>query len=391
MRNPLAPASVLAERLADVPLLDHHCHGIVREAPDTDTVLDHLTEAPDRLAARTTPLESSLGIGVRAALGLVLGLEAPVRSEDYLTARAAYAPEDLFARSLATGGVRGLLVDTGFRSELVLEPAELEAASGVPALEVVRLEAIAERVLADLGATADFRAALEAAVARAARRAVAYKSVAAYRSGLDLPDRPPAPRALETALARILDERDRGHGVRVVDRDLVAAIVWAALEVAPLPLQFHVGIGDPDVRLARGHPGELQPFIEAIAPHGVRLVLLHTYPFHREAALLAHDYPHVFVDLGLAESFVGPAAPAVLAEMLELAPWGKLCYSSDAFGLPELYALGALGHRRAMAAYLEPLLAEGWIAEREAFRLARLVAYENALALYELPWPLPTT
>lgn len=388
MRNPLVPATVLAERLADVPLLDHHCHGILRTKLDTETVLDHLTEAPGREAARTTPLESSLGIGVRAALGLVLGLESPVSSEEYLAARAALEPEDLLARSLAAGGVRGLLVDTGFRSELLLEPGELEAASGVPAREVVRLEAIAEGVLADLGTAADFLGALDEAIARAARRAVAYKSVAAYRSGLDLPERPPSPRALESQLARILDARDRGLGVRVVERELVAAIVWRAVEVAPLPIQLHVGIGDPDVRLARGRPGELQPFIEAVAPRGARLVLLHTYPFHREAALLTHDYANVFMDLGLAESFVGPAAPRVFAETLELAPWGKLCYSSDAFGLPELYALGAFSHRRAMAAYLEPLLEQGWIAEREAFRLARLVGYENALALYELPWPL---
>jgi len=39
----------------------------------------------------------------------------------------------------------------------------------------------------------------------------------------------------------------------------------------------------------------------------------------------------------------GTRASAVLAEVLELAPFGKVLYSSDAFGLPELVPGGRAG------------------------------------------------
>ena len=42
-------------------------------------------------------------------------------------------------------------------------------------------------------------------------------------------------------------------------------------------------------------------------------------------------------DVGEAIPQVGGRAPTVLAELLELAPWSKVLYSSDAFGLAELY------------------------------------------------------
>src|SRR5262249_59315655 len=79
----------------------------------------------------------------------------------------------------------------------------------------------------------------------------------------------------------------------------------------------------------------------------VPLMLLHCYPYHRQAGYLAHAYPHVYVDVGLAINHVGARAPAVVAESLELAPFGQVLFSSDAWGPPELHYLGALLWRRA--------------------------------------------
>jgi hypothetical protein len=76
-------------------------------------------------------------------------------------------------------------------------------------------------------------------------------------------------------------------------------------------------------------------------------MLLHNYPYHREAGYLAQVFPHVYVDAGLATHNLGARAPALLAEALELTPFGKFLYSSDAFGLPELYYLGATLFRSA--------------------------------------------
>ena len=76
------------------------------------------------------------------------------------------------------------------------------------------------------------------------------------------------------------------------------------------------------------------------------MLLLHNYPFHRHAAYLAQVFGHVFVDIGLAVHNTGALSKALIRETLELVPFGKLLFSSDAYGLAELYYLGALLFRR---------------------------------------------
>lgn len=63
---------------------------------------------------------------------------------------------------------------------------------------------------------------------------------------------------------------------------------------------------------------------------------------------VATVHPHVHLDVGLALHYVGPdRAAAVLAEAMELTPFGKLLYSADAYAVPEFYHPGALTFRRA--------------------------------------------
>jgi len=70
------------------------------------------------------------------------------------------------------------------------------------------------------------------------------------------------------------------------------------------------------------------------------------------AGYLAQVFPHVFVDVGLATHNVGLRAGAVIAETLELTPFGKFLFSTDAFGLAELYHLGTLLFRKGLSDFL---------------------------------------
>ena len=74
----------------------------------------------------------------------------------------------------------------------------------------------------------------------------------------------------------------------------------------------------------------------------------------------------------------------MLRETLELVPFAKLLFSSDAYGLAELYLLGALLFRRAMSTVLGELVADGEATADDAARVARLVARENARRAYAL-------
>jgi len=151
-----------------------------------------------------------------------------------------------------------------------------------------------------------------------------------------------------------------------------------------LPVQFHVGYGDSDVDLDRCNPLLLTPLLRAVQPTGVPIMLLHNYPYHREAGYLAQVFPQVYIDAGLATHNLGTRAPALLAEALELAPFGKFLYSSDAFGLPELYYLGAALFRTALSGFLAAGLQDDLYSERTVVRLTRMFCADNAKRAYGL-------
>ena len=153
----------------------------------------------------------------------------------------------------------------------------------------------------------------------------------------------------------------------------------AALEAneetgSPLPVQVHCGFGDSDLWLARADPSHLKPVLERF--RDTSFVLLHCYPFVREAGWLAHVYGHVWFDLSLTIPHVSRPAE-MLRQALELAPVSKLLYASDAARTPELYYLAAKWWREALAEVLPELLGD------EAEVAARRILRENALELYQ--------
>ena len=152
------------------------------------------------------------------------------------------------------------------------------------------------------------------------------------------------------------------------------------------PLQVHVGFGDPDLDLHRSDPLLLTDLIRASEGRAA-ILLLHTYPFQRGAGYLAQMFPHVYLDVGLAVNYAGAASPAIVAESMELAPFRKLLFSSDAWGAPELHLLGSWLFRRAMSRLLGEWVARGDWSRADAERVVELVAVENARAVYGLPAP----
>ncbi|MFD8870212.1 amidohydrolase family protein, partial [Streptomyces sp. NPDC059590] len=210
-----------------------------------------------------------------------------------------------------------------------------------------------------------------------------FKSVAGYRYGLDLDPTPPAPAPLRAAADRWLAARASGDpaAARVADPVLLRHLLWSAAHTA-LPLQLHTGFGDPDLRLDRCDPLLLTDFIRAVRPTGCALILLHGYPYHRSAAYLAAVFPHVYADVGLALTHTGARAGAVLAEVLEVAPFGKVLFSTDAYGLPELYVVGARLFQEALDGLLARWVRDGAWGAADAERVAALVAADNARRVY---------
>jgi uncharacterized protein len=362
------------------PLVDHHCHGLVLRELDRAGLEALLNEGSGQAPSGTSVFDSMLGLALRRHCAPVLDLDPFADVDSYVRRRRELGPEEVARRMLAASGVTTFVVDTGFVPEPVTGPDRLaQLAGGADAHEVIRLEQLAEQLLVEPEGAADFVARFGARLAESA--AVGAKSIAAYRVGLALPATKPADDVLATALARIECEAD--GTIRVADPVVTAWLAWTAVE-AGMPLQFHVGYGDSDIDLLDCDPLHLTGFLRATEERGVPVLLLHNYPFHRHAAYLAQVFDHVSMDVGLAVHNTGALSRTLIAEALELVPFGKLLYSSDAFGLAELYLLGSHLFLDGLTSVLDELARAGALTSSDADRVISLVTHENARRVYRL-------
>ncbi len=373
----------LRTAIDDLRLVDQHVHSVLPGALDRPQFERLLTESDHPAPTGTSQFDSQLGFALRRWCAPVLGLDAAAPPGDYLRHRASLPGTTLSATLLSAAGCDRLLVDTGFAAPGSASLAELAQLSGAGVHEVVRLETVAEELATSDCPAAEFAARYRDALWQRSADAVAVKSIVAYRYGLDFDPARPGRRDVVAAAGTWLRQTAASGRARLTDPVLLREVLWAGLDRG-LPLQLHTGFGDPDLDLRRADPQLARDFLACMSGAGVPVVLLHCYPFHRGAAYLAHAYPHVYLDLGLTMNHVGARAAAVLAEAMELAPFGKILYSSDAFGLPELVYLGARIWRTAMAEVLGCWVDAGLWTEPDAIRIAELIGAGNATRLYGL-------
>ena len=210
-----------------------------------------------------------------------------------------------------------------------------------------------------------------------AATAVATKTVLAYRGGFGGDLSEPSDDEVASAATKW---RDAGGG-RLTDRVLLRFGIHRALRVG-LPLQFHVGLGDRDCDLDTTNPLLLLDFLRSSGD--TPIVLLHCYPYEREAGYLAQAFNSVHLDVGLSVNHLGARSADFLARTMELAPFRKILYSSDAYGPPELHYLGSRLWRDGMFTVLGDFIAQGHWSVRDAMRVASLIGRGNALRLYRL-------
>lgn len=374
-------SSALLETLWELPLVDHHVHGAFRMAPPRDRFELALNEASlDPIPPWMTQFDSQLGFAVRRWCAPLLGLPEHADADAYWARRTELGEREVARRMLTGAGVGDWIVDTGYQGEDLLDPAALADLGGARAHEVVRLESLAES-LVTTGTAAGYPDDFADLLGRAARDAVGFKTIVAYRAGFDLDWSPPDRAEVVSAAARWF--ADPGPSPRLADPVLLRHGIHTALGLG-LPLQIHVGLGDRDLDLRRVDPMLLLDLLRQPAAAAVPVLLLHCYPYHRQAGYLAQAFPNVHLDVGLAVNHLGARAPAVVAESLELAPFAKILYSSDAWGPAELHCLGAVLWRRAMAETVSAWVDRGDWSLSDARRVLTMIGQTNARRVYGL-------
>ncbi|GAA1000381.1 amidohydrolase family protein [Acrocarpospora macrocephala] len=365
--------------LAALPLVDHHVHGASTVPLDRTAFETLITESDRPIPAFMTQFDSQLGFAIRRWCAPVLGLPAHASPGDYLARRAELGAAEVNRRLLAASGIGRFLVETGYRGEEVLGVAGMAASSGRPAAEVVRIERVLEEVAATGVSAAELPHRFRAELAVRCADAVGLKSIVAYRHGFAFAPEPPAEREVVAAAGRWLAD----GAPRVEDPVLLRFGLWTGVAQG-LPIQLHTGYGDPDVELHLCDPLLLTRWLKLVEPYGVDVLLLHCYPYQRNAGYLAQVFPHVYFDVGLGVNYTGSRSDAVIAESLELAPFAKILFSSDAWGPAELHHLGAHLFRRGLGRALRGWVDAGEWTEPDAIRVATMIGVTNALRVYGL-------
>lgn len=371
----------LAEHLRGIALIDHHVHGTFNEPVDRGGFEAAINEgSTDPVPGFMTQFDSPLGLSIRRWCAPLLGLDALAGADAYWARRSELSPDELAGIMLPAARVGRWIVDTGFKGDLITTPEQLTALSDVPSSAILRLERLAEDLLEGGTSPADFpdafRAALRAAVDDPC--VVGTKTICAYRTGFDVDwSRPDDADVIAHA-------RELGDRPRPLRLDSAVLIAFGVHEAAAhgLPIQVHVGFGDRDLDLHRTDPMLMLPLLRSMAP--VPVLLLHCYPFQRQAGYLAQAFDHVNFDVGLAINYLGVRSTGLVAEALETAPFAKQLFSSDAFGPPELHVLGSVLWRRAMGLVLGDWVRTGDCTVDDAIRIVDMIGARNAERVYAI-------
>jgi uncharacterized protein len=375
----------VAPDLDAIPIVDNHCHSLLREQPpDDDAFRIHLTESYFPEIARDHVPTSILYR--RAIVELAALLDCEPTADAVHAARRERGVEWLTREIVRRANFKTWLIDTGYGADTTYSLDELRGLAPVRVEEILRLEPLIERLILESDGFDAFVGAYRAAISNLPSRGiVGMKSVIAYRTGLHVEDV-----SRDDAAAAFADVRDTAHRagrLRIESKPVLDHLVVIAVEEAArqgVPIQFHTGLGDPDLDLTLVDPAALRLlFSERF--RAAPIVLLHTgYPYVRSLAYLAAMFPNVYADMGEAMLFAAGEATGIYRELIGLAPASKLLFSTDASLVPELYWIGARIGREALGRVLDEHIADGVLDEATALDWAERMLWRNSEAVYGL-------
>ncbi len=380
-------------------VVDNHCHGFRIDdllALDADGWEDRLTmmgmcflssgQSDERLGRQVTSLrdDTLFAVTARRWLARYFGVE-PTSGAVSRARAAAFAadPQSHVARLMADQRIEAVIADDGFPQPTV-ERAQFEEALGVPVHRVARIEPmIVALQQADLG-WSDFEARFEDLLDEAAAdpHLVGYKSIIAYRTGLDVRDPSVAAAAAAYDAWRASGwPKDRGPGKIV--RDYLLRATLRACRRHDRVMHLHCGGGDPDIVLAHVRPTDVYRLLHDHMDQPI--ILIHGgYPWLAEAAYIASILPFVYLDLSEFLPWASLGADRELEMLLGAVPAGKLLYGSDEASEPEVFWVSARLAREALERVLGAAVERDLLGPEEALRIGRGVLGGNTRRLHGL-------
>jgi hypothetical protein len=383
--------------LSGVPVVDAHTHPyrleeVLERDPDGfDTRMMFLGESfssSSQLRDDLWPFVHALTDSTVFALAMHrwlaehLGCEPSREAVVEARARALRSDPVAYTKGLLdAAGVVAILSDEGFPQPPVTAP-EFEASIGITVHRVARLEPwiLTHRE----GSFDDLVAGVhdEASSAASDPNCVAYKSIVAYRTGLDVGD--PSEADARAAFERWKGDEwreTREHAKPV--RDFLIRRTLAVAKEHGRAFHFHCGGGDPDIDLVHAKPEFLFRLLVDVQDQPV--VLVHSgYPWVRDAAYIASVLPNVYLELSELIPWGFGQVEWALEMLVGTVPAAKLLYGSDEAGEPEAFWISALLARRALERVLDGFVEREYVTTAQAERLGALVLGGSCRALHGL-------
>ena len=369
--------------LEDIPIIDQHAHNLLKP--------EIIANYPYSAAFTESHHPDIINYHARHSLfyhrslrDIADLLKCEPQESEILVQRENLGLENLTKTCFNAAKIDTIFLDDGFLPEQIL-PWQWHQ-KFVTVRRLLRIEDLAQNLIPQVNSFEEFWDRFRAEIDPPPPEVVAFKSIAAYRTGLEIQ---PVKLAVTKYQFNTIKQTTKEKPPRLSDKSLIDFLIIQTLEVAAkhkIPIQFHTGFGDPDLDLRQSNPLNLRFVLEDSSFDNAPIILLHaSYPYTREAGYLASVYPNVYLDFGLAIpslSFAGMRN--IVTQLMELTPISKLMYSSDAHFIPELYYLGAKWGRKVLGKVLDDSVRDGDLTVKEAEKIAVDILRKNAVRLYQL-------
>ena len=304
-------------------------------------------------------------------------LEAVTAERNRRTAKVGLAG---YAKELyQDAGIVCSVVDSG----LPINDPVLDLTPGTK-VRLLQMDGFLKKVLESSGSYAEILRAFQAGVEKSIRQDgfVGIKSHLGERVGFG-------------AVPVEADEAERSFSAAKAGDGAAYKKIYMAIALASMiqaqelqfPIHLHTGItgGLWDGPVANTDPFLLVPILRQPRFLRTRIVLLHCgHPWMQHAAMMAHIFPHVWVDTGWTTPWASQRIVEVYRDVIGMTPISKIMIGSGGHGSPEIHWLSAKIAKIALGEVLTDSVRLGLMAERDAEKAGRMILYDNAARMYGL-------
>lgn len=153
-----------------------------------------------------------------------------------------------------------------------------------------------------------------------------------------------------------------------------------------IPVHLHTGTTGFKTRTGvyQVDPILMAPFLKDPRFFQTKLVLLHgSFPYTRNAAWMAYNFPNVYLDLSQTQLWQGVMAPQLFADALTCAPHDKILMGSGQHWYCEMAWMASKIAKRTLERVLGDMVESNLYSAAQAEESARLILGENAMRMYD--------